>query len=179
MSIHIDPSRTPDKPEGKKATKESRARGSRQSSAILPLALAPIPQVKVLESLVLSKFPVNIQTAVNSPERPVQGEHRSGDRLFRDWDYFRIGDDRNRLTERGTEIAINERAIPPRRQQWRERETDHIFADYSSDKPTKTYLVSADDGSSPQEPLPDDPEPQRDPKWSPDGDKYSLCRRTG
>lgn len=37
-------------------------------------------------------------------------------------------------------------------------------------KPVKTYLVSAE-GGSPQQLLPDDPEPQRDPNWSPDGDK--------
>jgi Tol biopolymer transport system component len=45
------------------------------------------------------------------------------------------------------------------------------FFDYSVGKPVKTYLVSADGGSSPQQLLPDDPEPQRDPSWSPDGDK--------
>jgi Tol biopolymer transport system component len=33
--------------------------------------------------------------------------------------------------------------------------------------------VSAD-GGSPQEPLPEDPEPQRDPNWSPQGDKITF-----
>jgi eukaryotic-like serine/threonine-protein kinase len=47
------------------------------------------------------------------------------------------------------------------------------FFDYSFGKPVKTYLVSAD-GGSPQEPLPEDPEPQRDPNWSPDGDKITF-----
>jgi eukaryotic-like serine/threonine-protein kinase len=44
------------------------------------------------------------------------------------------------------------------------------FFDYALGKPNKTYLVPAD-GGSPQEPLPGDPEPQRDPNWSPEGDK--------
>ena len=44
------------------------------------------------------------------------------------------------------------------------------FYDYSVGKPGKIYLVSAD-GGSPQQLLPEDPEPQQDPDWSPDGDK--------
>ena len=40
------------------------------------------------------------------------------------------------------------------------------------------YLVSAD-GGSPQQLLPEDPEPQQDPDWSPDGDKIRLRWRTG
>ena len=48
------------------------------------------------------------------------------------------------------------------------------FFDYSVGKPVKTYLVSAD-GGSPQQALPEDPEPQRDPSWSPDGDKIIFC----
>ncbi len=44
------------------------------------------------------------------------------------------------------------------------------FFDYSFGKPVKTYMVSAD-GGSPNQLLPDDPEPQRDPSWSPGGDK--------
>jgi eukaryotic-like serine/threonine-protein kinase len=44
------------------------------------------------------------------------------------------------------------------------------FGDYSVGKPARIYLVSAE-GGSPQQLLPEHPEPQRDPTWSPDGDK--------
>jgi eukaryotic-like serine/threonine-protein kinase len=44
------------------------------------------------------------------------------------------------------------------------------FFDYSVGKPGRTYLVSAD-GGSPQQLLPEDPDSQRDPDWSPGGDK--------
>ena len=44
------------------------------------------------------------------------------------------------------------------------------FADYSVGKPARIYLVSAE-GGSPQQLLPEHPEPQRDPNWSPRGDK--------
>ena len=44
------------------------------------------------------------------------------------------------------------------------------FGDYSVGKPARIYLVSAE-GGSPQQLLPEHPEPQRDPNWSPDGDK--------
>ena len=44
------------------------------------------------------------------------------------------------------------------------------FYDYSFGKRRKVYLVSAD-GGSPQQLLPEDPEPEIDPNWSPDGDK--------
>jgi eukaryotic-like serine/threonine-protein kinase len=44
------------------------------------------------------------------------------------------------------------------------------FEDYSFGKPGRIYLVSAE-GGSPQQLLPEHPEPQRDPNWSPDGDK--------
>jgi eukaryotic-like serine/threonine-protein kinase len=44
------------------------------------------------------------------------------------------------------------------------------FGDYSVGKPARIYLVSAE-GSSPQQLLPEHPEPQRDPNWSPGGDK--------
>ena len=40
-------------------------------------------------------------------------------------------------------------------------------------KPVRIYLVSAD-GGGPQLLLPEDPEPQRDPNWSPDGDKIQF-----
>jgi serine/threonine protein kinase/Tol biopolymer transport system component len=45
-----------------------------------------------------------------------------------------------------------------------------VYFDYSAGKPAKTYLVSAD-GGIPEPILPEDPEPQRDPNWSPGGDK--------
>jgi serine/threonine protein kinase/Tol biopolymer transport system component len=48
-----------------------------------------------------------------------------------------------------------------------------VFYDYSFGKRRKIYLVSAD-GGSPQQLLPEDPEPQMDPNWSPDGDKILL-----
>jgi Tol biopolymer transport system component len=44
------------------------------------------------------------------------------------------------------------------------------FYNYSVGKPGRIYLVSAD-GGSPQQLLPEDPEPKQDPDWSPDGDK--------
>jgi Tol biopolymer transport system component len=44
------------------------------------------------------------------------------------------------------------------------------FYNYSVGKPGRIYLVSAE-GGSPQQLLPDDPEPKQDPDWSPDGDK--------
>jgi eukaryotic-like serine/threonine-protein kinase len=44
------------------------------------------------------------------------------------------------------------------------------FGDYSVGKPARIYLVSAE-GGSPQQLLPEHPEPQRDPNWSPAGDK--------
>jgi eukaryotic-like serine/threonine-protein kinase len=44
------------------------------------------------------------------------------------------------------------------------------FGDYSVGKPARIYLVSAE-GGSPQQLLPEHPEPQRDPNWSPGGDK--------
>ncbi len=47
------------------------------------------------------------------------------------------------------------------------------FFDYSAGKLRRVYLVSAD-GGSPQQMLPEDPEPQMDPNWSPDGDKILL-----
>jgi Tol biopolymer transport system component len=47
------------------------------------------------------------------------------------------------------------------------------FFDYSVGKPTKIFLVSAD-GDSPQQLLPEDPEPQMNPTWSPDGDKIAF-----
>ena len=45
-----------------------------------------------------------------------------------------------------------------------------VFYDYSFGKPRKLYLVSAN-GGSPQQLLPEDPEPQTDPNWSLDGTK--------
>jgi eukaryotic-like serine/threonine-protein kinase len=48
-----------------------------------------------------------------------------------------------------------------------------VFYDYSFGKRRKIYLVSAD-GGSPQQLLPEDPEPQMDPNWSLDGDKILL-----
>jgi eukaryotic-like serine/threonine-protein kinase len=44
------------------------------------------------------------------------------------------------------------------------------FYNYSVGKPGRIYLVSAE-GGSPQQLLPEDPEPKQDPDWSPDGDK--------
>jgi eukaryotic-like serine/threonine-protein kinase len=44
------------------------------------------------------------------------------------------------------------------------------FFDSSVGKPVTAYMVSAD-GGNPQPMLPQDREPQRDPSWSPDGDK--------
>ena len=44
------------------------------------------------------------------------------------------------------------------------------FYNYSAGEPGRIYLVSAD-GGSPQQLLPEDPEPKQDPDWSPDGDK--------
>ena len=48
------------------------------------------------------------------------------------------------------------------------------FYDYSFGKRRRVYLVSAD-GGSPKQLLPEDPEPQQDPDWSPAGDKILLC----
>jgi serine/threonine protein kinase/Tol biopolymer transport system component len=48
-----------------------------------------------------------------------------------------------------------------------------VFYDYSFGKRRRIYLVSAD-GGSPQQLLPEDPEPQMDPNWSLDGDKILL-----
>jgi len=45
-----------------------------------------------------------------------------------------------------------------------------VFFNYSVGKPGRIYLVAAD-GGSPQQLLPDDPEPKQDPDWSPHGDK--------
>jgi eukaryotic-like serine/threonine-protein kinase len=44
------------------------------------------------------------------------------------------------------------------------------FYNYSVGKPGRIYLVSPD-GGSPQQLLPEDPEPKQDPDWSPDGNK--------
>ncbi len=44
------------------------------------------------------------------------------------------------------------------------------FYNYSVGKPGQIYLVSAG-GGSPQQLLPEDPEPKQDPDWSPDGNK--------
>ena len=44
------------------------------------------------------------------------------------------------------------------------------FYNYSVGKPGRIYLVSAD-GGSPEQLLPEDPEPKQDPDWSPDGNK--------
>ena len=44
------------------------------------------------------------------------------------------------------------------------------FYNYSVGKPGNIYLVSAD-GGSPEQLLPEDPEPKQDPDWSPDGTK--------
>jgi serine/threonine protein kinase/Tol biopolymer transport system component len=48
-----------------------------------------------------------------------------------------------------------------------------VFYDYSVGKRRRIYLVSAE-GGSPQQLLPEDPEPQMDPNWSLDGDKILL-----
>jgi serine/threonine protein kinase/Tol biopolymer transport system component len=45
-----------------------------------------------------------------------------------------------------------------------------VFYNYSVGKPGRIYLVSAA-GGTPQQLLPEDPEPKQDPDWSPDGDK--------
>ena len=45
------------------------------------------------------------------------------------------------------------------------------FYNYVVGKPADVYLVSADGSSSPQQLLPEDPEPKQDPDWSPEGDK--------
>jgi serine/threonine protein kinase/Tol biopolymer transport system component len=46
-----------------------------------------------------------------------------------------------------------------------------VFYNYSVGKPGSIYLVSSDGGSSPEQLLPEDPEPKQDPDWSPDGGK--------
>ncbi len=45
-----------------------------------------------------------------------------------------------------------------------------VFYNYIVGKPGRIYVVAAD-GGSPQQILPDDPEPKQDPDWSPRGDK--------
>jgi dipeptidyl aminopeptidase/acylaminoacyl peptidase len=47
------------------------------------------------------------------------------------------------------------------------------FFELSAGKPIKAYLISAE-GGSPQPLLPEDPEPQHDPNWSPEGDKITF-----
>ena len=47
------------------------------------------------------------------------------------------------------------------------------FYNYSVGEPGRIYLISAD-GGSPQQLLPEDPEPKQDPDWSPDGDKITF-----
>jgi eukaryotic-like serine/threonine-protein kinase len=47
------------------------------------------------------------------------------------------------------------------------------FYNWVPGTPVKIYLVSAD-GASPQQLLPEDPEPQWDPNWSPSGDKIAF-----
>jgi eukaryotic-like serine/threonine-protein kinase len=48
------------------------------------------------------------------------------------------------------------------------------FFDYSAGKRRRIYLVSADGSGNPRQVLPEDPEPQMDPSWSPNGDKILL-----
>jgi eukaryotic-like serine/threonine-protein kinase len=47
------------------------------------------------------------------------------------------------------------------------------FYNYSVGKPGRIYLISVD-GGSPQQLLPEDPEPKQDPDWSPDRDKITF-----
>jgi serine/threonine protein kinase/Tol biopolymer transport system component len=47
------------------------------------------------------------------------------------------------------------------------------FYNWVPGAPVKVYLVSAD-GGSPQQLLPEDPEPQWDPNWSPSGDRIAF-----
>jgi Tol biopolymer transport system component len=49
-----------------------------------------------------------------------------------------------------------------------------VFYSYTPGKPKKIYTVSAEGGSA-QQLMPDDPKPQADPNWSPDGGKVAFA----
>jgi serine/threonine protein kinase/Tol biopolymer transport system component len=53
-----------------------------------------------------------------------------------------------------------------------------LFYDLGTNKPSKIYEVSLE-GGSPRPLMPDNPDPQTDPNWSPDGSKIVFAGRVG